>query len=211
MDTLFYFVLVEQMIANVALTAVIVVFGRSITRTLHANIEPMVRADVVGNLDHCSLVVANHSACEVLDVCVQLSEANLSDRAESDRRVIFSDTWKSIDAGCSVTCKRPPVVAEALSLDALSGIRNEILLEVSFVRRADGRPFSSSYRLELVEQPDGRIAFAVPAKGRGSIHLRADVGQPLMCLRSEPSPPAWIAFSDGSSTAANRALGDCIG
>lgn len=211
METVIYFMLAEQMIANVALAAVIVVFGRSIMRLLQANIEPSVHAEILGDLDHCALVISNHSACEIANLRIEISEASPLDRDDVPGRVIFSDTWPVIAAGGSVTADNPPIAVDRLSLDTLSGTCNEVVVKWSFVRRADGRPFSSAYRLELMEQSDGKVNFVVPNKPRGSLTRRADSPQsPLTLTVAAPGGGSTAALLSASGNS-NFSAAECIG
>lgn len=211
MDTLFYFVLVEQMIANVALAAVIMVFGRAITRALYANTEPCVGVNVVGNLNACKLMVSNYSACEIAAVRVEVSEVNALESCELNRLALCTALWDTIAAGSSVESETLAVGADRLSLAALSGTGPEVVAHCSFVRRADNRPFSCAYRIELHEQADGSVIFTTALAMRGS--RRSDAGRSRLRMRTDSPLVAATPHPLSSSIAAraNLSLEECIG
>jgi hypothetical protein len=159
MDTIFYFVIAEQIIVNAALTAAIIVFGWSVKRVLESSVEPELRVNIGGTRASSEITVTNVSACDVEDVTVDLTHVGLSASHQPYCSTLFSNAWRSMRPRACVSFDMP-LTGVGISSNENGTVPSEISVKWSLTRRADGRIFSAAYTLKLVERESGDLSLA---------------------------------------------------
>jgi hypothetical protein len=207
MDTIFYFVIAEQIIVNAALTAAIIVFGWSVKRVLESGVEPELRVDISGTRANSAVVITNVSACEVEDVTVELRHASLSALRQPHCSTLFCNAWRSLrPRGC--VSAEIPLIDVGISPSEDRTASSEISVKWSLTRRADGRLFSAAYTLKLIELERGALSLA--KADRVSL---AEPEQSASHLRPAHTPKKLTSrtsvASNGQVTQAYA--GECIG
>lgn len=166
LDILSQYAVIVQTITTCVIAWATYVYMKVTRRMFEANIDPLVSVDIFGNFDSNSLTIQNDAGCSLINLEVFVSVGySREDKDYPIRRCIYHHIWPELQTGAVVTTQNSPIDNKNLieiDEDLPEGVKidpNDLLIEYSFLRKADQRRYCFSYHIGFLKDSKGNKTF----------------------------------------------------